>query len=67
MPIAREHGSEHSVSVKGVKYLYQLSEYHLFKKVYVQDDSKLLSGFPFIGHGNPDNNLKSFCVYYLIC
>jgi hypothetical protein len=24
--------------------------------------SKLLSGFPFIGHGNPGNNLESPCV-----
>jgi hypothetical protein len=28
----------------------------------VQSDSKLLSGNPFIGHGNPDNNLKSLCI-----
>jgi hypothetical protein len=25
-------------------------------------NSKLLSGFPFIGHENPDNNLKSLCM-----
>jgi hypothetical protein len=25
----------------------------------MQGDSKLLSGFPFLGHGNPDNNLES--------
>jgi hypothetical protein len=25
----------------------------------IQADSKLLSGLPFIGHGNPDNNLDS--------
>jgi hypothetical protein len=25
----------------------------------IQDDSKLLSGFPFIGHGNADSNLES--------
>jgi hypothetical protein len=24
--------------------------------------SALLSGFPFIGHGNPDNNLESPCI-----
>jgi hypothetical protein len=24
----------------------------------IQADSKLLSGFPFIGHGNTDNNLE---------
>jgi hypothetical protein len=29
---------------------------------YVQGDSELLSGFPFIGHGNPDNNLESRCM-----
>jgi hypothetical protein len=28
----------------------------------VQDDSKLLSEFPFIGNGNPDNNLESPCI-----
>jgi hypothetical protein len=27
-----------------------------------EGDSKLLSGFPFIGHGNPDNNLESFYI-----
>jgi hypothetical protein len=27
-----------------------------------QGDSKLLSGFPFIGHGNPKNNLESACI-----
>jgi hypothetical protein len=27
----------------------------------IQVDSKLLSEFPFIGHGNPDNNLQSPC------
>jgi hypothetical protein len=25
-------------------------------------DSKLLSGFQFIGHVNPDNNLESLCM-----
>jgi hypothetical protein len=25
----------------------------------VQNDSKLFSGFPFVGHGNPDNNSES--------
>jgi hypothetical protein len=29
----------------------------------VQDDSKLLSGFPFIGHGSPDSNLESLCIF----
>jgi hypothetical protein len=28
----------------------------------VQDDSKLLSGVPLLSHGNPDNDLESFCV-----
>jgi hypothetical protein len=28
-----------------------------WKSVVRQSDSKLLSGFPFIGHGNPGNNL----------
>jgi hypothetical protein len=27
----------------------------------MQGDSKLLSGVPFIGHGNSDNNLESLC------
>jgi hypothetical protein len=27
--------------------------------LYIQSDSTLLSGFPFIGRGNPDNNLES--------
>jgi hypothetical protein len=28
----------------------------------IQDDSKLLSEFPFIDHANPDNNLESLCI-----
>jgi hypothetical protein len=32
----------------------------------MQNDSKLLSGFPFIGHGNPDNNLESRCIRRLL-
>jgi hypothetical protein len=28
----------------------------------IYSDSKLLSGFPFIGHGNPNNNLESSCI-----
>jgi hypothetical protein len=28
----------------------------------VQSDSKLLSGFPFMDHGNTDNNLESLCI-----
>jgi hypothetical protein len=31
----------------------------IFISLNIQDDSRLLSGFPFIGHGNPDNNLES--------
>jgi hypothetical protein len=27
----------------------------------IQGDFKLLSEFPFIGHGNPDSNLESPC------
>jgi hypothetical protein len=30
--------------------------------ILVQDDSKLLSAFPFIGHGNPNSNLESLCM-----
>jgi hypothetical protein len=33
-------------------------------KTVIQNDSKLLSGFPFIGHGDPDNNIESL---YLHC
>jgi hypothetical protein len=29
----------------------------LFMCMVIQDDSKLLSGFPMIGHGNPGSNL----------
>jgi hypothetical protein len=29
----------------------------------IESDSKLLSEFPFIGHGNPDNNLESVCTF----
>lgn len=28
----------------------------------VQSDSQKMSGFPFVGHGNPDNNLGSHCI-----
>jgi hypothetical protein len=28
----------------------------------VRSDSKLMSGFPFVGHGNPDNNLESHSI-----
>jgi hypothetical protein len=28
----------------------------------IQADSKLLSGFPFMDHVNPDNNLESLCI-----
>jgi hypothetical protein len=30
---------------------------------YIQSDSKLLSGFPFIGHGSPDDNLELPRIY----
>jgi hypothetical protein len=30
----------------------------------IRGDSKLLSGFPFIGHGKPDNNLESSCIIF---
>jgi hypothetical protein len=33
------------------------------KNIYMQGDSKLLSWFPFMVHGIPDNNLKSLCIY----
>lgn len=28
----------------------------------IQNDSKVLLGFPFIGHGNLDSNLETLCV-----
>jgi hypothetical protein len=28
----------------------------------IQSISKLSSGFPFIGHGNPGNNSEAFCI-----
>jgi hypothetical protein len=31
-------------------------------KLAVEGDSKLFSGFPFIGHRNADNNLESLCI-----
>jgi hypothetical protein len=31
-------------------------------QIKIQDDSKLLSVFPFIGHGKTDNNLESLCI-----
>jgi hypothetical protein len=33
----------------------------------IQSDSILLSGFLYIGQGNPDNNLESFCTIEWIC
>jgi hypothetical protein len=32
--------------------------------MYIKSDSKLLSGFPFIGHGNPASNLESLSVVF---
>jgi hypothetical protein len=29
----------------------------IYVYIHIQSDSKLLSGFTFIGHGNPDNNV----------
>jgi hypothetical protein len=31
----------------------------------IQDDSKLLSGIPFIDRGNPESYLESTCIYLL--
>jgi hypothetical protein len=28
----------------------------------IEEDSELLSGFPFIGYGNPDSNLEATCI-----
>jgi hypothetical protein len=30
----------------------------------IQGNSKLLWGFPFISHGNPDNNIRE-CIFFL--
>jgi hypothetical protein len=30
---------------------------------HIENDSKLLSGFSLIDHGNPDSNLESNCYY----
>jgi hypothetical protein len=32
----------------------------------IQGDSKLLSGFPIIGHGHSDNNFESSCATFRI-
>jgi hypothetical protein len=34
----------------------------LTAQLYVQSDSKLLSGFPWPINGNPDNNIESLCI-----
>jgi hypothetical protein len=34
----------------------------LLVSLHIQSDSKLLSGFQFIQHTNPDNNLESLCT-----
>jgi hypothetical protein len=36
--------------------------YFLFGHFVIQVDSKLLSGYSFTGHGNPDTNLESLCI-----
>jgi hypothetical protein len=33
-----------------------------FGSVRLYSDTKVLSGFPFISHGNPDNILESLCI-----
>jgi hypothetical protein len=37
--------------------------YHDYFGSEVQSDSKVLSGFPFIGHGKLDKNLESSCTF----
>lgn len=32
-------------------------------QLHINGESKLLSGFPFIDHGNSDNNLDSLCIF----
>jgi hypothetical protein len=50
---------------KGVYSHFQLC---LLFIIIVHGDSKLLSGFPILDHGNPDNNLESLCITEnLIC
>jgi hypothetical protein len=42
------------------------STFNLYLFAYIQDDSKLLSGFPWSLNGNPDNNLESSCITTLL-
>jgi hypothetical protein len=39
--------------------MLQREQQDIKEKMDMQGDSKLLSGFPFICHGNPDNNFES--------
>jgi hypothetical protein len=39
---------------------------YILPKRDIRVDCKLLSGFPFIGHGKPDNNSESPCAYILL-
>jgi hypothetical protein len=32
----------------------------------IEDDSKLVSAFPFIGHVNPDNNIESLYIIHMV-
>jgi hypothetical protein len=36
---------------------------YIHKLSIIQGDSKLLSGLKITGHGNPDNNLESLCIF----
>jgi hypothetical protein len=40
----------------------RLSSFPVYTIILLHDDSKLLSRFLCIGHGNPDNNLESPCL-----
>jgi hypothetical protein len=65
----------HYISVR--KHIYESANAHIyifislftgeydpkqFQPSNIQSDSTLLSGFPFTGHGNPENNLESSCI-----
>jgi hypothetical protein len=61
------HNEIRSRLIKGIfKHLIQnRSFYSIIPKCVnfkIQDDSKLLSGFPWPIYGNPDNILESFCI-----
>jgi hypothetical protein len=55
-------GNTHIDSVDTSFYEKKYNTSHLYWRN-IQDDSKLLSEFPFIDHGNSDTNLESARIY----